>query len=122
MTAVKLEAARLGPLRAQRPPGKAPGGHLRHVSQLVLVVGGKKSVAIYDDDDLAHNVARTYFKVPSRKLHLSVTERDSVAKLEEKVLLRNLLQQLCFVCTGATIRERDESRAAQCRRDVHYFI
>ena len=40
-----------GPPRAQRTRGSAPGGHLRHVSQLVLVLCRKKSVGIYDDDD-----------------------------------------------------------------------
>ena len=43
-----------GPPRAKRTRGSAPGGHLRHVSQLVLVACRKKSVAIYDDDDDLH--------------------------------------------------------------------
>ena len=35
--AIGREAARLGPPRAQRPPGRAHGVYRRHVSRLVLV-------------------------------------------------------------------------------------
>ena len=53
----EAQAARLGPPRAQRTRGSAPGGHLRHVSQLVLVVITIDIFVIFDSFPTSHVVS-----------------------------------------------------------------